>query len=795
MNDGDPNDLAAMFWRDALEEPANASMLDEASCRQLADNIPTLCWIADGDGYITWYNRRWYDYTGTTPEQMKGWGWQSVHDPEVLPAVMERWTAAIGTGKAFEMTFPLRGADGQYRPFQTRICPMRSADGLVARWFGANAEVSDQIRAAQLLEEANERFQAAVRATHGVLWTNTPEGEMRGEQSGWAHLTGQSYDEYQGYGWADAVHPEDAQPTIKAWNEAVRSRSTFKFEHRVRRHDGVWRRFSIRAIPVIDNADAIREWVGVHTDITEQRDVEDALRAMNETLESRVSEVAADLDRVWRNASDIFVVIDGEGLLHRVNPATTAILGWSEAELVGRSVFDLIHPEDVPLSLGALEHARTQVLPTFENRYRTKDGGLRTISWVAAPEGEWIYAYGRDVSAERAQQADLAVAQEALRQSQKMEAIGQLTGGVAHDFNNLLTVIRSAVDLLRLPDLSEEKRGRYINAISDTADRAAKLTGQLLAFARRQALNAETLDVGRSISAIGEVIGTLIGSRIRYSTTLPDAACHIFADSNQFDTAIVNMVANARDAMQSGGVLTITVAPVSSIPALRSHPEVHGEFVAISISDTGTGIPADQVERVFEPFFTTKGVGKGTGLGLSQVFGFAKQSGGEVLVKSEVGVGTTFTLYLPHVEGVDRHGAGEANMSPLPDGHATCVLVVEDNADVGEFATRSLGELGYHSVLAPNAEQALAELDRGGRRFDIIFSDVVMPGMSGIDLAREIRDRYPDLPIVLTSGYSHVLAQNGTHGFELLHKPYSVDQLSRTLWKVLEQGRRGSAVS
>ena len=225
--------------------------------------------------------------------------------------------------------------------------------------------------------------------------------------------------------------------------------------------------------------------------------------------------------------------------------------------------------------------------------------------------------------------------------------------------------------------------------------------------------------------------------------------------------------------------------PSSYIPALRSQPEVTGEFVAVSIADTGAGIPPDKLDQIFEPFFTTKGVGEGTGLGLSQVFGFAKQSGGDVQVKSQIGLGTTFTLYLPRVEGEKQPSVDKAKPQPLPPGHATCVLVVEDNADVGEFATQSLKDLGYHSVYAPDAEHALAELDHDAERFDIVFTDIIMPGMSGIELAQEIRRRHPKLPVVLTSGYSNVLAQNGTFGFELLHKPYSVEQLSRTLRKVL----------
>jgi CheY-like chemotaxis protein len=279
------------------------------------------------------------------------------------------------------------------------------------------------------------------------------------------------------------------------------------------------------------------------------------------------------------------------------------------------------------------------------------------------------------------------------------------------------------------------------------------------------------------------------GARIAVRTELPDHACCVRVDVSQFETALVNMAVNARDAMDGEGTLTIAVRTAERMPAVRAHPPVVGAFVAVSVIDTGIGIPADRIAHIFEPFFTTKEVGQGTGLGLSQVFGFAKQSGGEVTVESVVGEGSTFTLYLPRVDGAARP-LDEAEPAPLMDGHGTCVLVVEDNADVGTFAVQTLTDLGYVTVLANNAEEALAELARDADRFDVVFSDVVMPGMNGIDLAHHIRENHHDLPVLLASGYSHVLAKNGTYGFELLHKPYSVEDLSRLLRKVATWQRR-----
>lgn len=249
------------------------------------------------------------------------------------------------------------------------------------------------------------------------------------------------------------------------------------------------------------------------------------------------------------------------------------------------------------------------------------------------------------------------------------------------------------------------------------------------------------------------------------------------------------MAVNARDAMDGEGRITIEVRATAAMPAIRAHPAVDGDFVLVSLTDTGSGIPEDKLGQIFEPFFTTKEVGHGTGLGLSQVFGFTKQSGGEVQVASEPGEGATFTLYLPRV--AEAAAATESALAePLVDGGGAWVLVVEDNPDVGAFSTGTLEELGYHTVRAVDARQALAELAKDAQRFDVVFSDVVMPGMNGVELGLEIARLYKTLPVLLTSGYSHVLAQNGTSGFELLHKPYSIEQLSRMLRKTARQWKQ-----
>ena len=379
-------------------------------------------------------------------------------------------------------------------------------------------------------------------------------------------------------------------------------------------------------------------------------------------------------------------------------------------------------------------------------------------------------------------QAKLQARDVMLHQSSKLEALGQLTGGVAHDFNNLLTIIGSSADLLRRGDLGEERRARYVTAINDTVERAAKLTGQLLAFARRQTLAPEAFDVGVQVQIVIELLSSLLGSRIRISQELGDVPCFATADISQFETALVNLATNAQDAMGGTGSIAFKVQVVSSIPAVRGHASTPGNFIAISVSDTGSGINPDNLTKIFDPFYTTKDVGKGTGLGLSQVFGFAKQSNGDVDVHSVQGQGTTFTLFLPHGQ---QSGVATPMKPALPRGKSGCpgtfVLIVEDNHVVGQFATEMLLDLGYRTAWASNAMEALEMLGRNDPHIDLMFSDVIMPGMNGVELATQVRRSYPDLPIVLTSGYSDVLAAEGTHGFNLIPKPYSIEALSRTL--------------
>jgi signal transduction histidine kinase len=418
---------------------------------------------------------------------------------------------------------------------------------------------------------------------------------------------------------------------------------------------------------------------------------------------------------------------------------------------------------------------------------RVADGSVGGILCVVSDQTEFVserHEHSRQVESisEEARQAhaELVRAREQLRQSQKLEAIGQLTGGVAHDFNNLLQVICGSVEMLRYVNPRDERQIRHIEAISAAADRATSLVSHLLSFSRKQSLSPEVFDLCAGMEGLADIIRTLLGGRVELELQLPGEPLHVLLDKTQLDTALINLAVNARDAISEHGTVRIRVHRVEAMPSIRFAPPLKGTFAAVSVTDDGCGIEASVLSQVFDPFFTTKGVGEGTGLGLSQVFGFVKQSEGEVDVESTVGEGSTFVLYLPLTDQVPAAvNTREAQL--LDDAKGLNVLVVEDNVDVAAFAVSALRELGCGVYLARNGSDALAELAKNRKRYQAVFSDVVMPGISGLELARALRERYPDLHVVLTSGYSELLARESDHGFALLRKPYTLGDLARAI--------------
>ncbi|WP_279574830.1 PAS domain S-box protein [Methylobacterium sp. J-088] len=737
------------------------------------------------DNPIVFANRAFQELCGYGAEELIGRNCRFLQGPDTDPGDVAKIRDAVAARRDVVVELVNYHRDGT--PFRNElyVSPVYGPDGDLRYFFASQLDVTRFRTEEERLAESEARYQTLFEAVDAGFCIVEMRYDAEGRAVDYRFVeVNPAFERHTGLRgvtgrWVSELVPGLERAWFDAYGEVALTGRPTRFESGA---ISLGRWFDVHALRIGDPA---RRRVAIlFNDITDRRNLESHLHA---SARDRTEE----RDTLWRASRDLFVVCGLDGRFRTGNPAWATMLGWEANEVAGARFDHFVHPDDRETArLGFERVVGGSALDDVDVRVRSRDGTYRWVSWNAIPSEGHFYAAGRDITERRA-------LEEQLRQSQKLEAVGQLTGGVAHDFNNLLTVIKSSTDLLKRPNLPEERRTRYVDAISDTVGRAAKLTGQLLAFARRQALNPEVFDVGKSVASVTDMVATLTGARIAVTTTVEpfrdgtgiEVPCLINADPSQFDTALVNMVVNARDAMNGEGRLDIRVRSTRSIPAVRAHPSVAGDFIAVSISDTGAGIAPDLVDRIFEPFFTTKGVGQGTGLGLSQVYGFAKQSGGEVVVESVVGSGTTFSLYLPRAEEVPRPVADEREPALLAEGHGTCVLVVEDNPDVGAFATQALRELGYHTVWATDGEKALVEIERIPFQFEVVFSDVMMPGMDGITLAHRILDRRPGMPVVLTSGYSEVLAQEGAHGFELLRKPYSEADLSRILRLAVERTR------
>ena len=377
-------------------------------------------------------------------------------------------------------------------------------------------------------------------------------------------------------------------------------------------------------------------------------------------------------------------------------------------------------------------------------------------------------------------------AEGALRQSQRLEAIGQLTGGVAHDFNNLLMIISGSVQRLRA-ELSDKKQTRLLDMIATATQRGESLTRQLLTYSRRQTLTPQVIDLSQRLPLLRELLVRSLGVAIEIKVDVPDGVCAVRVDPGEFELAILNLAVNAKDAMPQGGTLSIRAKPVT-LKGEGSEEGLSGEFVAIRVADTGHGIPPDVLAHVFEPFFTTKEIGKGTGLGLSQVYGFAKQSGGTATISSVEGRGTAITVYLPRCHE-EPPSPAPVSQTQTPAEPAGTVLLVEDNADVAEVGAGLFRQLGYRVRSVVNAQAALAAL-RLDSDVDLVFSDILMPGgMNGLDLAREIGVRFPTIPVLLTTGYSASAQDAIRRGVGVLQKPYDLESLRRNIRDVMESAK------
>ena len=554
---------------------------------------------------------------------------------------------------------------------------------------------------------------------------------------------------------------------------------------------------------------------------------------------SAAPEPAEDLEDLFENAPCGYVSLKPSGEIFRCNKTFATWTGFAAEELVGKRFQDLLNMagrifyethfapllrmqgffNEVALDLLGREGKRLPALVNAVER-RDESGEVHVIRMTIFNatdrrryERELVDARAaaeaannalRDLNAELERRVTVAVdermrAEETLRQSQKMEAVGQLTGGVAHDFNNLLTIIIGGLDAIgrqieKIPDSHEVARIRRSRAMAlHGAQRAAALTARLLAFSRLQPLDPKPLDVSRLIFGLADLLQRTLGETIALETVSGAGLWRAFADPAQLENALINLAVNARDAMPEGGRLTIETQNVSldeSYVAAFAEPVAPGQYVLIAVSDTGHGMNEETLAQVFEPFFTTKESGKGTGLGLSQVYGFVRQSGGHIRIYSEIGEGTSVKVYLPRALGtVEQDAVSEGGPPTTADGGPETILVVEDYEELRDFSTSVLRELGYEVIEASSGRAALEVLERG-REIDLLFTDVVLPdGMSGRQLADEALRRRPELKVLFTTGYiRNAIVHNGTlnPGVHLISKPFTFEELAAKVRAALD---------
>lgn len=520
-----------------------------------------------------------------------------------------------------------------------------------------------------------------------------------------------------------------------------------------------------------------------------------ALRNLNETLEARVTERTQERDRIWRLSRELMLVADVDSTVLAVNPAWAATLGWTDADLLGHKVIELATPADRDLLAAELERLAAGAKTVgFELRLRHRDGSYRWIVWTAVLHEDVIYAVGRDATEDRA-------TAERLRQAQKMETIGQLTGGVAHDFNNLLTVVIGNLESIQhhAVRLGEDGPGSRVRRAADQAmrgaQRAAILTQRLLAFARRQPLEPRPVNINRLVAGMSDLLMRTLGEQVEIETVLGGGLWATLADPNQLENAVLNLAVNGRDAMPAGGRLTIETANthLDEIYAASIDEVQVGQYVLLAVSDTGTGMPEAVIAKAFEPFFTTKDAGHGTGLGLSQVYGFVKQSGGHVKIYSEIGQGTTVKIYLPRLmASVEEAQGAVPEQAPIRGDSRELVLVVEDDDDVRIYSCQTMRELGYQVLEARSGTMAVDLLEQYPD-VSLLFTDVGLPGgMNGRQLAEAAARLRPDLPVLFTTGFARNAIIHGGRldpGLHLITKPFTRQALAAKLREVLGQKR------
>ena len=662
---------------------------------------------------------------------------------------------------------------------------VRDEHGTAIGFAKITRDMSERLQAQTALAESERRFRTLVEGVVDyAIYMLDPSGIITTWNAGGERLKGYTAGEVVGQHFAKFYTKEDRAAGLPARVlEAAAREGRYEAEGWRVRRDGsrFWALVVVDAIR--DETGRLEGFVKVTRDITERRAAQEALRESERQLRLLVEGVT----------DYALFMLDPNGIVTSWNTGAQRIKGYSAEEAIGQHFSRFYTEQD----RAAGTPARALQVATTEGRFEAegwrvrRDGSMFWANVVIDPirdEGGRLMGFAkitRDITDRRNAEIALQAAQAQRAHAQKMDALGQLTGGVAHDFNNLLMIVGGNVAMLKRRIAADDPRAaRAIEAIELATRRGEALTRQLLTFSRRQTFDPTVLRIGERIEGFRNMLTSLIGGSIRLIDGVDPQTWPIRVDANELELALVNLLINARDALPSGGSVVITtencVLAASDTPA-----GIAGEFVAVRVVDSGSGIAPDVLPKVFDPFFSTKGVNKGTGLGLSQVHGFAHQSGGTVTIASELGRGTTVTLYFPR----SPETAAAAGEAPVPEraGGGT-VLVVEDNPEVAEVTIAMLRELGYEVRSARDADAALAMIE--AQAFDLVLSDIVMPGaIDGAALAREIRRRRPELPVLLVTGYAEAVNRLGGD-FAVLRKPFDLAELSRVTARLIAEARQ-----
>ncbi len=660
-------------------------------------------------------------------------------------------------------------------------------------------EVGQRRRAEALSRESDQHYRFTVELHPQVTWTARADGMLDRVAERWREWTGASG---LGESWSQNIHPDDRDATLRAWAHSIATGGPYDVEHRVRLGSGEYRWARSRAFPRRDEHGAVLKWYGTTEDIHVRKLAEAELGDLNTQLEEQIAARTVALQASEARMRTIFSTsLQYQGLLavdgSLLDANATSLRGIERRleDVIGAPFWETPWFSQTPgmpeivrqgvLAAAAGESVRREIAVNLPAGTRYFDFAMRP---VRGADGSVVAIVPEAVDVTERRHAE-----ESLRQAHKMEAVGQLTGGVAHDFNNMLQVISSNLHLVSRYVPDNEKVQSRLSIAQGAVGRGARLASQLLAFGRRQALEPKVVNAGRFVTGLEDMLRRTLGGSVEVEIVVPGGLWNTFVDPTQIENAVLNLAINGRDAMDGSGKLTIEVANAYLDEAyVREVADLKpGHYVLIAVSDTGAGMTSDVIAKAFEPFFSTKPVGSGTGLGLSMVYGFVKQSGGHVRIYSEVGYGTTIKLYLPRVS------EGEDVLTPPESGQVSggmeTILVVEDDDAVRAATVEMLDELGYRVLRASDAASALAIL-ASGVAVDLLFTDVVMPGpLKSTDLASKARDRRPEIAVLFTSGYTCSAIVHGgrlDEGVELLAKPFTLDALARRVRAVLGDPRR-----